>query len=103
MGLMMKAKGCLSVSCFVTHSVFPKESWKRFVAKGKNEGLFQTFYTCDTIPSITDILKKHKPFKVLPISNIYLPIIIDAEDEMKYKSPMKMQKENCDKPHKFVP
>ena len=81
-GALMKANGCLSVSCFVTHSVFPKDSWKRFVKNGKDEGLFQTFYTCDTIPTITDVLKQHAPFKVLPISNIYLPIIRDEEDGM---------------------
>ena len=79
-GMLMKSNGCLSVSCFCTHSVFPKESWKRFVEKGKNEGLFQTFYITDTIPMITDELKKHEPFKVLSTSSVYLPILTNDED-----------------------
>ena len=77
---VLKEKGCNQVSCFVTHSVFPKDSWKRFCKNGKNQGLFDTFYVTDTIPDITNQLKDHPPFKVLSNAIIYLPVIQDDED-----------------------
>merc|ERR1712204_95306 len=55
--LICKAKGCAAVSCFCTHSVFPNESWRRFCAGGKNEGLFERFYVSNTIPNIAAVLK----------------------------------------------
>ena len=79
-GALMKKNECLSVSCFITHSVFPKSSWTRFCKDGKNQGLFDTFYVTDTIPIIAEKLKGKAPFKVLPISSVYLPIIKDDED-----------------------
>jgi len=72
-----KAKGCASVSCFCTHSVFPKESWRRFCEGGKNEGLFERFYVSNTIPNIAAVLKDKKPFKVLSVASVYLPVIED--------------------------
>jgi len=89
-GTLMKLKGCKSVSCFVTHSVFPKEEyWKRFVKNGKNEGLFDKFYVTDTIPTVTDKLRQYPTFKVLSISDVYLPIICDDEDVLPLDSPQK--------------
>eukprot|EP01083_Nonionella_stella_P029079 80129_1 len=79
-GQLLRKKGCKSVSCFVTHSVFPNESWHRFCKDGDSGGLFDTFYVTDTIPQVTDLLKNHPPFKVLSIASVYLPVIQDDED-----------------------
>lgn len=77
---ILRSLDAVTVSCFVTHSVFPKDSWKRFCKNGKNQGLFDSFYVTDTIPDITNKLKDHSPYKVLSLSSVYLPVIQDDED-----------------------
>jgi len=77
---VLKEHGCLRLSCFVTHSVFPKDSWQRFCEHGKDQGLFDTFYVTDTIPEITNKLKNNPPYKVLSLWSVYLPVIQDDED-----------------------
>eukprot|EP00392_Amoebophrya_sp_AT5.2_P006517 g6529.t1 len=63
--------GATKVSCYVTHAVFPGESWRKFLPEtlGKICSCFDTFYVCDTIPTTRDVLEKvGKPFKVLSIA-----------------------------------
>ena len=45
------------VSCFVTHRVFPNESWRKFAAVSiENGGMLDIFYICDSIPSSAQAL-----------------------------------------------
>ena len=67
----LKDSGALSVSAYVTHAVFPKDSWKRFT----ESDLFQTFYVSDTIPHAREI-SKHKPFCLLSISKVIARILL---------------------------
>ncbi|XP_065661161.1 uncharacterized protein LOC136084663 isoform X2 [Hydra vulgaris] len=67
---VLKDSGALSVSAYVTHAVFPKDSWKRFT----KTDLFETFYITDTIPHAREI-SKHRPFKLLSISKIISKIL----------------------------
>jgi hypothetical protein len=39
------------VNAFVSHAVFPKESWRRF-NKGGDRNCFQKFWVTDSIPTV---------------------------------------------------
>ncbi|XP_072022518.1 uncharacterized protein [Amphiura filiformis] len=53
-----------SVSAYVTHAVFPQESWKAFTDKSKID--MKYFWITDSIPHATEIAN-HKPFKLLSL------------------------------------
>ena len=59
--------GALKVSCFVTHAVFPKDSWKKFIEEPK-ETRFSKFFVTDSCPEVTDKLKDEEPFEILPLA-----------------------------------
>lgn len=52
---------------FVTHSIFPKESWKKFILP--NSQPFTCFYTTNSCPEVTEIIKDKPPFIVLSLAN----------------------------------
>lgn len=54
--------GATKVSAFVTHAVFPNETWKKF-----NNSIFEKFYITDTIPSTAIAVNNTPPFEVLSI------------------------------------
>ncbi len=60
------ANGADHVSAYVTHAVFPQDSWKRFVEQKPDQ--FRTFYVTDSCPEVTQGLKDKKPFVVLPLA-----------------------------------
>jgi hypothetical protein len=43
------------VNAFVSHAVFPKESWRRF-NKGGDRNCFDKFWVTNSIPTVTDLL-----------------------------------------------
>ena len=55
--------GAIKISAYVTHAVFPKESWKLFT---DCEVQFDKFYITDSIPHATAIAQ-HSPFKLLSL------------------------------------
>ena len=55
--------GAVKVSAYVTHAVFPKESWRLFVGCDVQ---FEKFYITDSIPHAIDIAK-HAPFQLLSL------------------------------------
>jgi len=61
------AEGAAKVSAFVTHAVFPQESWKRFTVDGPNQ--FSHFYVTDSCPEVTSIIADKKPFTALSLAN----------------------------------
>ena len=63
--------GASKVSAFVTHTVFPKESWKKFLKGGEGEG-FDTFYATDTCPIVASKIDKQMPFKILSIQKNFI-------------------------------
>lgn len=56
--------GAKRVSCYVTHAVFPKYSYKRFFNGG-----FEKFYITNTIPSVSNKLENIPKFEVIHIEN----------------------------------
>lgn len=69
--LALMDEGSKSVSAFVTHSVFPKESWKKFAKGGDRQG-FKYFITTNSNPSIVNNLPKNDIFRILDLSNTIL-------------------------------
>lgn len=57
------SSGAIKISAYVTHAVFPKESWKLFT---DCEVQFDKFYITDSIPHATAIAQ-HSPFKLLSL------------------------------------
>ncbi|CEM31785.1 unnamed protein product [Vitrella brassicaformis CCMP3155] len=68
--------GAASVSAFVTHGVFPQESWKRFVPSAATAGgggngeekSFKDFFVTDSCPMMSKILASTPPFRVLSLA-----------------------------------
>ena len=63
----LQSSGAEAISVFVTHPVFPKESWKQFTAAG--EVKFANFWITDSIPHSLE-LAQHPPFKLLSLSDV---------------------------------
>ena len=59
----LKEQGFKHVSAYVTHAVFPRDSWKKFVGNP----YVDTFYVTNTNPQVTDALVGVSPFRVLSI------------------------------------
>lgn len=54
-GKVLKEAGAASVNAFVSHAVFPSNSWKRF-NKGGDRACFDKFWVTNSIPTVTDKL-----------------------------------------------
>lgn len=63
---MLYAAGAKKVSAFVTHAVFPQESWRRFVGLEKNP--FEHFYITDSCPEVSSVIGSIDPFTVLHLA-----------------------------------
>ncbi len=61
----LKVQGASKVSCYVTHAVFPKGSWKRFV---DCDVAMENFWITDSLPHARDICR-FNPFKLLTIAD----------------------------------
>jgi len=59
--------GAHRVSAYVSHAVFPQESWKRFIEEKPDQ--FSTFYVTDSCPEVVKILRDKKPFEVLSLAS----------------------------------
>ncbi|XP_074656414.1 uncharacterized protein LOC141909723 [Tubulanus polymorphus] len=71
-------RGAKSVSAFVTHAVFPNESWKRFTTEsntGADAVKFDNFWITDSIPHAAEI-SKHPPFKLLSLGDVIADILL---------------------------
>lgn len=75
-GKVLLEAGAKSVSAFVSHAVFPKDSWVRF-NKGGDRACFETFWVTNSIPTVTGHLPvKDGVFEVLDL----MEIVIDDLD-----------------------
>ena len=62
----LRAHGAATISLFVTHAVFPQESWRRFT---EPETEFANFWITDSIPHAVSIAQ-NTPFKLLSLCDI---------------------------------
>eukprot|EP01116_Phalansterium_solitarium_P018046 TRINITY_DN4627_c0_g1_i1.p1 TRINITY_DN4627_c0_g1~~TRINITY_DN4627_c0_g1_i1.p1 ORF type:complete len:338 (+),score=114.89 TRINITY_DN4627_c0_g1_i1:108-1121(+) len=58
--------GAAKVSAYVTHAVFPHESFNRFVEPQARP--FNVFYTTDSCPEVARLIRDKPPFHVLPLA-----------------------------------
>lgn len=63
----MKSAKASKVSVFVTHAVFPKNSWRRFDKSSENEHVPDSFWITDSLPHAAEIAK-HDPFQLVSLS-----------------------------------
>lgn len=71
---LLKA-GAKKVSAYVTHAVFPEDSWKRFERKDGDKDGFEVFLTTNSCPSVAELLKDKKPFRILSLASSILDCI----------------------------
>jgi len=59
--------GAKQVSAYVTHAVFPQQSWKRFTEEKPDQ--FALFYTTDSCPESVKEIEGKKPFRIIPLAS----------------------------------
>jgi ribose-phosphate pyrophosphokinase len=67
-GKALLNEGAIAVSAYVTHAVFPNDSWKKFT-NGAGGIQFKNFWITNSIPHAEEICK-HPPFRLLSLSTI---------------------------------
>lgn len=71
-GKVLEGAGASSVNAFVTHGVFPNQSWKRF-NKGGDRACFDKFWVTNSIPTVTNNLPvKDGIFEVLDLMDLII-------------------------------
>lgn len=71
-GKVLKEAGAASVNAFVSHAVFPNDSWKRFNTGG-DRACFDKFWVTNSIPTVTDKLPVEDGiFEVLDLMSLII-------------------------------
>lgn len=71
-GKVLKDAGALTVNAYVTHAVFPNQSWKRF-NRGGDRACFDKFWVTNSIPTVTDRLPvEDGVFEVLDLMELII-------------------------------
>ncbi|OIT34072.1 PREDICTED: ribose-phosphate pyrophosphokinase 4 [Nicotiana attenuata] len=66
---VLAAHGAAKVSAYVTHGVFPKRSWERFIHKGDgSEKAFTYFWITDSCPLTVKAIADKAPFEVISLA-----------------------------------
>ncbi|XP_078149188.1 ribose-phosphate pyrophosphokinase 4-like [Carex rostrata] len=67
---VLTAHGAAKVSAYVTHAVFPKQSWSRFLATNSDGSgsLFAHFWITDSCPVTVKAIENRAPFEVLSLA-----------------------------------
>lgn len=72
----MLARGAKEVSAYVTHGVFPEESWKRFTNAKPGTVNFSKFFITNSCASMADLLHDKAPFEVLSLGQMCVDILL---------------------------
>ncbi|KAK9153235.1 hypothetical protein Sjap_000715 [Stephania japonica] len=64
---VLAAHGAMKVSAYVTHAVFPEQSWQRFLHNGE-EKAFSHFWITDSCPLTVKAIENKAPFEVLSLA-----------------------------------
>ena len=92
--LSVLKNGAEKVSAYVTHPVFPNESYKKFFPDNETgKSLLETFFITNTIPTVAKTLQSKKPFKVLSISSVLCHSLLD--DQLGYKFSQTAMEMDC--------
>jgi len=71
----LRKRGAKCVSAFVTHAVFPLDSWKRFVDPPEDQG-FAIFYITNSCPKMAELLKDKKPFRIISLAQSVADVLL---------------------------
>eukprot|EP01087_Luapelamoeba_hula_P011695 TRINITY_DN3213_c0_g1_i2.p1 TRINITY_DN3213_c0_g1~~TRINITY_DN3213_c0_g1_i2.p1 ORF type:complete len:306 (-),score=29.08 TRINITY_DN3213_c0_g1_i2:100-1017(-) len=80
--LALLRAGAKDVSAFITHAVFPQESWKKFT-QPKSTPRFRKIYITDTCPESARTLASLPPFELLSLA----PSLYDNIQKYTHRSP----------------
>ena len=64
---LLSRMGAVKVSAYVTHGVFPGNSWKKFCAGGGGQGFYKFFLT-DSCPGTAEAVRGTEPFEILSLA-----------------------------------
>ena len=64
---LLSRMGAVKVSAYVTHGVFPGNSWKKFCAGGGGQGFYKFFLT-DSCPGTAEAVRETEPFEILSLA-----------------------------------
>ena len=69
---VLAAQGAAHVSAYVTHGVFPQESFRRFLPEGTGgaQDGFKYFWLTDSCPHTAEAVQELAPFKVLTLADV---------------------------------
>jgi ribose-phosphate pyrophosphokinase len=69
---VLAAQGAAHVSAYVTHGVFPRESYRRFLPEGPGgaQDGFKYFWLTDSCPHTAEAVQELPPFKVLTLADV---------------------------------
>ncbi|PIA41424.1 hypothetical protein AQUCO_02200085v1 [Aquilegia coerulea] len=69
-GTLIECQGAAKVSAYVTHGVFPKQSWERFMHKNEegSEKAFAYFWITDSCPATAKAIANKAPFEVISLA-----------------------------------
>jgi len=73
----LRESGASKVSCWCTHGVFPKESWKKFVGNP----LIHKFWITDSIPTTAGLVAGTSPFEVLSLAPLIAANLMGSASE----------------------
>uniref|UniRef100_A0A0V0HWQ7 ribose-phosphate diphosphokinase n=1 Tax=Solanum chacoense TaxID=4108 RepID=A0A0V0HWQ7_SOLCH len=66
---VLAAHGASKVSAYVTHGIFPNQSWERFLHKNDgSEKAFTYFWTTDSCPHTVKAVANNAPFEVISLA-----------------------------------
>jgi len=65
------ARGAASVSAYVTHGIFPDQSWRKFPDAG-----FSHFWMTDSCPATVKAVQEKEPFEILSLAQVLSDIML---------------------------
>lgn len=72
---VLRAAGAAKISAYVTHGVFPEQSYRKFVHGDEACKIkLDNFWITDTIPTVAQLVRGLEPFRVLSIAPIVASI-----------------------------
>lgn len=77
---MLIEHGAKSVCAYVTHAVFPKESWRQFLDVRHTK--IERFWITDSLPHAREIAKR-QPFRLLRLAPVIADVLLgyDLRDD----------------------
>lgn len=69
----LRDSGARAVSAYVTHAVFPREAWRRFLDAG-----FENFWVTDSVPRQAALLAEQAPFEVLSLEGTIASLLAES-------------------------